>query len=323
MSVMILYFILKVEVDMAYKHDYDKTLTRLVSILSKLYDGESLSVKDLAEGFNVSTRTIQRDFNERLISFPIYQENRLWKMQDGFRLEKSTSVEDSVVLDIMEKLVEGVGDKFSSKAKKLLSKIKNEDLNPIYAKLNLEDIGDKLDVIKDLESSIKSKNEINCLYKIEDNKILNSKIKPLKIANFEGFWYLIALDINDKDTLKKYYLKNITKIKILDQTFEVTNKLEQLLNNSLSIWFNEKNEPFEVKINISQTIAKYFKRKPISPTQIVESVYNDGSIDIVIKITSDMEIMPIIKYWLPHMKIIEPKYLDIKIKKDLSDYLSE
>jgi len=62
---------------------YDGTLTRLVIILSKLYEGDKLSVKDLAEEFNVSTRTIQKDFNERLVSFPIYQENRLWEMQDG------------------------------------------------------------------------------------------------------------------------------------------------------------------------------------------------------------------------------------------------
>ncbi len=61
---------------MAYKHDYDKILTRLTTILKRLNDGEALSIKDLAEEFNVSTRTIQRDFNERLISFPIIQVNK-------------------------------------------------------------------------------------------------------------------------------------------------------------------------------------------------------------------------------------------------------
>ncbi|MDQ1338350.1 MAG: hypothetical protein QG617_1317, partial [Campylobacterota bacterium] len=51
---------------MAYKHDYDKILTRLSCILSRLNDGEALSVKDLAKEFNTSERTVQRDFNERL-----------------------------------------------------------------------------------------------------------------------------------------------------------------------------------------------------------------------------------------------------------------
>ena len=38
---------------MAYKHDYDKILTRLIIILARLNDGEALSVKELAEELNV------------------------------------------------------------------------------------------------------------------------------------------------------------------------------------------------------------------------------------------------------------------------------
>nr|WP_275851512.1 HTH domain-containing protein [Sulfurimonas sp. SAG-AH-194-C20] len=48
---------------MAYKQDYDKILTRLTTILSKLHDGEALSVKELAKEFGTNDRTIQRDFN--------------------------------------------------------------------------------------------------------------------------------------------------------------------------------------------------------------------------------------------------------------------
>ena len=307
---------------MAYKHDYDKALTRLVTILTKLYNGDQLSVKDLAEEFNVSTRTIQRDFNERLISFPIFQENRLWKMQDGFKLEKTTSIEDQVVLDIMEKLVDGVGDRFSSKAKVLLSKIKNDEVNPIYAKLDLEDIGDKFEIVQQLEVATKSKLVVKCKYKMKESKTYSLNIKPLKIANFEGYWYLIALDINDKDRLKKYYLKNIFNIKMTETNFDIDSKLEELLKNSISIWFQENIEPFEVKINVSNIVSKYVERKPIAPTQIVESVYEDGSIDIVVKVTHEMEIMPLVKYWLPYMKVIEPKWIDKIICNDLKKYLN-
>lgn len=54
------------------QHDYDKILTRLTIILSRLYQAEQLKPSDLAKEFNVSDRTIQRDFKERLIHFPIY-----------------------------------------------------------------------------------------------------------------------------------------------------------------------------------------------------------------------------------------------------------
>lgn len=63
-----------------YKHDYDKKLFRLINILAKLYRQEHFTVEELAEEYGVSTRTIQRDLNERLIHFPIYQEDHIWKM---------------------------------------------------------------------------------------------------------------------------------------------------------------------------------------------------------------------------------------------------
>ena len=233
---------------MAYKHDYDTILTRLTIILSRLNDGEALSVKALAEEFNVSDRTIQRDFNERLVSFPVYQDKKKWKMQDGFRLEKSSSVEEAVVLDIMEKLMEGAGRQFSTKANKLLSKIKNESLNPIYAKLDMEDIGDKLQEVQELEVAIRNKQQIKCDYDFEGYR-KELDLKPLKIANYEGFWYLIALDARN-DILKKYYLKNIKNIQFLEETFESTAKLDRLLENSISIWFSQNTEPYRVILNI-------------------------------------------------------------------------
>jgi predicted DNA-binding transcriptional regulator YafY len=304
---------------MAYKHDYDKILTRLTVILSRMNDGEALSVKELAEEFNVSTKTIQRDMNERLISFPIYQENKKWKMADGFKLEKTTSIEDAIVLDIIDKLTESIGTSFYSKAKKILSKIKNDDFNPIYAKLDIEDITDKLKEIQLLETAIQDKKIVKCHYNFEKYSH-ELTIKPLKIVNFEGFWYLVALD-NRNDILKKYYLKNISSLKLLDENFTTTSKLDELLDQSISVWFQEDNEPFEVKLFVSDVIAKYFKRKPLSKNQVIESIYEDGSMDIVVKITHDMEILPIVKYWLPHLRVIEPKWIQDELTQELKEYL--
>jgi len=54
---------------MSYKYDYDKALIRLRIIFKNLNDGEELNVTELAKEFNVSTRTIQRDFNEKPTSY--------------------------------------------------------------------------------------------------------------------------------------------------------------------------------------------------------------------------------------------------------------
>ncbi len=97
--------------------------------------------------------------------------------------------------------------------------------------------------------------------------------------------------------------------------------MDKILNNITSIWFHETKEPFEVKLYVSNQISKYIKRKPISPSQVIESIQEDGSLEIVAKISNKMEIFPIVKYWLPHMKILEPKILNEEIKKEISKIL--
>lgn len=301
---------------MPYKHDYDKILTRLTTILSRLNDGESLSVKELAKEFNVSERTIQRDFNERLVSFPIIQENKKWKMQDGFKVEKVKSLEENLVLDIMEKITESIGGNFSLKAKKLLSKLKNEEFSPIYAKLSIEDISDKFSDIQVIEKAIKEKRVLKCNYNDEQHPTYITTIKPLKIVNFDGFWYLVALR---DEILKKYYLKNISHPKITERSFKFDKELKELLDNSISIWFQKDIEPFEVKLYADKLATKYFKRRPL-PTQEINALNSDGTMEISVKITHEMEIIPIVKYWIPHLFVLEPKWIKEIVEKDMQKY---
>ena len=305
---------------MGYKHDYDKILTRFTIILKRLNDGETLSIKELAEEFNVSTRTIQRDLNERLKEFPIEKVGQKWKLKDGFKIDKDISLEENVVLDIIEKITDGIGGKFASISNKLLLKIKNKEYNPIYTKLNIEDISDKLIEIQTLEESIKQKNIITCRYKL-NNKSFELSMKPLKIANYEGFWYLIALDVHN-DELKKYYLKNITNIKQTKEIFKTETKLDNLLENSISVWFQKEKEPFEVKLYADKIATKFLKRRPL-PTQNFESINEDGTSEIVVKITHEMEILPFVKYWVPHIQVLEPNWIRDMIRDDLESYLKE
>jgi len=111
----------------------DEIAKRLIIILTRLNNGEQLSITGLADDFNhISTRTIQRDFNERLISFPLDRNKKKWKMQDGFRYENHKSIEEAVIRDMFEKLIKSAGEEFAFKVKKVLN---------IDIKLDMEDIG--------------------------------------------------------------------------------------------------------------------------------------------------------------------------------------
>jgi len=307
---------------MGYKHDYDKTMRRLTVILQKLYEGESLSVTELAEEFGVSTRTIQRDFNEKLIQFPIVKTGKKWKMQEGFHLEKLKSVEDQLVLDMLEKISENLGNKFSIRAKNILSKIKNPDISPIYTSLDIEDIGSSISNINLIEKAILEKKILICKYRI-DSKTYDIEVKPLKIVNFEGFWYLLALDSRN-NILKKYHIKSMTNITILEKTFTRSKDLDDSLENAINIWFNIENELFDVVLHVNSTVAKYFQRKPISKSQIISSINSeDGSIEITLKITHAMEIMPTIFHWIPHIKVVEPEWLNGEVKEIIKKYIEK
>lgn len=302
---------------MGYKHNYDKILTRLTNILAKLNDGEALSVKELAKEFNVSTKTLQRDFNERLRAFPIYQDGRKWKMQDGFSIEKTKSLQEQLVLDIIEKMTESIGGKFATTSHKLLSKIKNDDFNPIYTKLNIEDISNKFNEIQIIEKAIKNKIELECSYENDREGTFRANIQPLKIVNYEGFWYLVAMRDN---YIEKYYLKSISNIKETSIIFTIEENIDILLENSINIWFKSDVEPFEVKIYADKIATKYFKRRAL-PTQVIETLSQDGTMEFIVSITDEMEIIPIIKYWLPHLRVLEPLWINDIIYEYLEDYL--
>ena len=67
------------------KKSYDKAVDRLISIILKINQKERPSIKELAEEFNVTDRTIQNDIYKRLVFLPIEKrEGRLY-FPDNFR----------------------------------------------------------------------------------------------------------------------------------------------------------------------------------------------------------------------------------------------
>ena len=61
---------------------YDRLAIRLSVIISRLLAGETLSLKSLVDEFGVSERTLQRDFNQRLIHLDILDENGRYRLND-------------------------------------------------------------------------------------------------------------------------------------------------------------------------------------------------------------------------------------------------
>ena len=302
---------------MAYKHDYDTKLFRRTQIIAKLYNGAKLTHKELAEEFNVSTKTIQRDFIALVTMYPIYKDGHSWKLEDGYEFEEQLSIQDDLTLKLLLQASKSFDKSFQTSSSKLLSRISENISSPIYTKIELEDISHKLNEIHLIESAINNSTQITFNY-LKDDDYFTMTIDPYKIVNFDSFWYLVG---KRKGNLRRYYLQNVFDVEVEDTTFRKSKKIEELINNAINIWFDENNS-FEVKLLIDKSISKYFQRKPISNTQRYIGHDEDDNMIVTLQATHENEIFPIIKYWLPNIKILEPKEMNEKIKKDIQEFIN-
>ena len=276
-----------------------------------------MTISELANELDVSTKTIQRDLYEVLSDFGAIKEGRTWKIDPKLTQDNLNSNE-KLILGILDEMAKGAGKIFYSKAHSLLTQITQQLDHPIFANVNGEYLEDKsLELFEQIEKSIKEKTEIKF-----DYEKYNFHVKPLKLAFFEGFWYLLALHIKkDKDVFKKFHLKTIKNIKILENKFEVPQIVEERLKHANSVWFN-LDEQFSVRLFIDKTVRKYFERKPLRGQAIIGED-KDGSIEIEIKISNTMEIVPLILYYIPYIKVLEPEFLADEIKEKVEDYLKD
>lgn len=301
------------------KHDHDKILTRLTTILSRLYYGELLSVSELAEEFNVSVRTIRRDFTERLIAFPIEKYGAKWRMMPGHRLERCIEAEESITLDILEQLALSQGAGFGSKAARLLHKLRDGSPGPFYIKAPLGNIGQRLAEVVRMENAIASHTKARFHYQSDEGE-KHVLMEPYRIVNYEDYWYLLGRD-PQADLIKKYRIEKIIDFEEAEEPFIPDPEIDAILERSVNIWFMPDKEPYTVRLYVAPGAAKFLSTRPISSTQKIESSHEDGSITLSLEVTSEMEILPTIRYWFPEIHVLEPESLKERMEADVRSYL--
>ncbi len=60
----------------------------------------------------------------------------------------------------------------------------------------------------------------------------------------------------------------------------------------------------------------------LGSNQIIEKELADGGLIISAKIRHPNQILPIVRYWIPHIRIISPETLQHEIEKGLDEYLA-
>ena len=293
-------------------------MSAIIFILNKLDCGE-VTTKGLAEELEVSTKSIQRYIKEiEDAEFPLYNPRKgAYAFSDKFSLKKmQLSDTEAGLLVLLNSFVDSLKNKKIDKSfdifrKRILSE--NAD-SPFFVKFQTGPKYEMSDKTKNIEQAIKNKQYIE-IESVNNKRTYN--LKPIKIAYFEGFWYLICLWHNNK--VLKYNINSIAKITLKDKYFEETKDISKILKETTTIWFEMKRDT-KVKLSIDKNVSKYFKAKQYFPLQKIIKENKDGSLILECKIAKEEEILPTIFHWLPYVKVIEPKWLDDKIREILKQY---
>ena len=284
-------------------HDYDRILTRLTTILQRLYAGETLRVSELAAEFNVSTKTIQRDFNERLVRFPIEKAGRGWRMQEGHRLEKIQEIDNLLTLQILESLAVGVGGRFAERSRHLLGRLKNDSPLPLESHLNIEDVTALMPLLETIRESIGRSKRLRFDYHGKSRRV-----DPYRIVNFDGYWYLLGRE-EASGLVKKYYLRDIRDARTGTESFEPDETLKERIDGALNVWFDPNLDPFELHLFVEAPMVKYLRRRPLGPTQRIEAEHENGGVEVRLKATTLQEALTLLKPWMPHVRVLGPDFV--------------
>lgn len=176
---------------MTFHNDYEKMTSRLISILERMYAGEALRIGELAKEFGVCTKTIQRDFYERLNKFPLRRNGQKWSIKPAYLHPEKNGVNFRyiVTIDILEAMAKNIGGSFASNASDMFNYLRTQ--NPeLVIQPEVEDISARQDDFDLLSEGIEDQKRVRFIYTKDD--VYTAIVEPIALHIHDRKWFLIA-----------------------------------------------------------------------------------------------------------------------------------
>lgn len=296
-----------------------KRLFRLAHILRLFIASESVSTDRLCQAFGSTPRTIQRDLKAlRQAGFPIHEAGRGQHRLDKSLLKNLAVYDESelALIVALKDLSAHLGAPFLRAADSVFNRLDDfTDDRPVFVKID-QPVWFSRRVMDRIIKAIQTTRCVAFPYHGHA-----TTVEPYRIAYFDGVWYLIARDVNDR-AIKKYALDKISDPKILRSTFKaVPQGIDEMLEHSANIWFSGSRS-LEVTIEVDAAWAGYFLRRSILPQQEITARHPDGSLSIRFMGSSEEEILVCLKPWLPHVRILAPAAVRERLLADMQAWIA-
>ncbi|EIL96700.1 DNA-binding protein [Rhodanobacter thiooxydans] len=288
------------------KSDHEKLASRLASVLLKLNQGESFSPQDLADEFRVDERTIYRDLNrlKGIAERSLDGKYRLVPEYQGKLHPKD--------LETFAKLV-GVEDLFPQNSSRFLMALLDTLSQSSflvrghrYEKLKPHDAQ-----FQQLDKAIRGRKRCTLTY--ADKR---RSLEPYRLVNNKGIWYLAA---TDDGRLKSFSLSRISQLMVGSDGFEPRVDIQRQIEEEDDVWFGE--EKTEVLLSVAPQVAYYFKRRKLLPLQVIDKELENGGLIVSSRVSNENQILSLVRYWIPHVRILEPGWLRESLEAGVKLYL--
>lgn len=297
-------------------------INRLFEIIMILLNKETVTAKELADHFGVSTRTIYRDIDTLSLSnVPIYTNKGSGggiSILPEFTMDKSllSEKEQGEIISALHSLKAANYSEADGVITKLGAVFKNTS-NYNWVEVDFSHWGSEVEEknrFNNLKASILSHNVVKFDYVSSYGELTSRKVEPIKLVFKGQAWYLQGFCKNKQD-IRVFRISRIRNLEIEDESFEASKFL---------------NIPFETVGEIyAEPITLKLKFKP----EIAFRVYDEfGYEDIKVnedKTIEGIKIFPmgewIYGYILsfgPLVEVLEPKAVRDRIKELLNTALN-
>jgi predicted DNA-binding transcriptional regulator YafY len=145
---------------------------------------------------------------------------------------------------------------------------------------------------------------------------------PVKIANFSGYWYLLAFDA-EADKIKSFRINAVNHLEEMDEDpvgEAHKDRLHKQLQGAVSSWIGD--EIRHVKLRVEGEAIRYFKRKSYDMIHLVEEE-EEEAIYVDAAYFNEIEILHLLSKWLPYVTIAEDEALKRKMRERLEEGLEK
>ncbi|WP_447891046.1 helix-turn-helix transcriptional regulator [Pseudomonas hormoni] len=285
---------------------HDTLGIRLAEILLQLNQGDAVCRDDLAERFGVSERTIYRDLN-RL-------GDTVERLPDG-RYQLAADKQGKFQPKDLELFarITGVNQLFPNSGHRFLRTLLDPlEPSPFLVKAHHHENIQPWDrQFQQLDRAIRKRQRCQLQY---GEKLRT--LEPYRLVNSKGIWYLAA---TERGQLKAFSLGRIGLLNITDEIFTPQAQIHRQIEDDDDIWFSTTKT--QVRLSVAPTIAYYFLRRAVLPGQQIVQHGEDGGLIVSSSISHANQILPIIRYWIPHVQVLKPEWLQSQLHAELQNYI--